>query len=46
MVVFVIEALLLGVSLVLLRGIDVHAFRKQVEDQPNLIERAAMANDA
>lgn len=46
MVVFVIEALLLGVSLVLLRGIDVHAFRKQVEDQPNLIERASMANDA
>lgn len=44
MVVFVIEAAMLVVSLVILRGIDVKEFRKNAE-KPSLVERAAMATD-
>mgnify|MGYP001813190931 FL=1 len=44
-VVFVIEALLIGISLAMLGGIDVRAFREQVDEQPTLIERAAIANE-
>ena len=44
-VVFVIEALLIGISLAMLGSIDVTAFREQVDDQPTLIERAAIANE-
>jgi BCD family chlorophyll transporter-like MFS transporter len=43
-VVFSVMAFLLLVSLVMLRGIDVKAFRRQVE-QPSVIERAAIAGD-
>ncbi len=44
-VVFGIEAGLVLASLVLLRGIDVNAFRRQAE-QPALLERAALAGEA
>ena len=44
MVVFAIEAGLLGISLLLLRRIDVSAFQKQAALTP-LIERAAMAGE-
>jgi BCD family chlorophyll transporter-like MFS transporter len=44
-VVFVIEALLIGISLAMLGSIDVTAFREQVDEQPTLIERAAIANE-
>lgn len=43
--VFVIEAFLLGWSLILLHRIDVSAFQRQAR-QPSLGERAALANDA
>jgi BCD family chlorophyll transporter-like MFS transporter len=43
--VFVIEAGLLLLSLLLLRRIDVKAFRRQM-GQPSLVERAAMASEA
>lgn len=43
-VVFVIEAAMLAVSLVILRGIDVREFRQQAE-KTSLVERAAMATD-
>ncbi len=43
--VFVIEAGLVLASLVLLRGIDVNAFRRQAE-QPAVLERAALAGEA
>jgi BCD family chlorophyll transporter-like MFS transporter len=43
--VFFIEAALLGVSLVLLSRIDVNAFRRNAEGA-SLVERAAMANEA
>jgi hypothetical protein len=42
--VFVIEAGLVLASLVLLRGIDVNAFRRQAE-QPAVLERAALAGE-
>jgi BCD family chlorophyll transporter-like MFS transporter len=42
--VFVIEAGLVLVSLILLRGIDVNAFRRQAE-QPAVLERAALAGE-
>ncbi len=43
-VVFVIEAGMLAVSLIILRGIDVKAFHQQAE-KTSIIERAAMATD-
>lgn len=43
-VVFIIEAVMIAVSLVLLRKIDVRAFRQQA-DQPSMVERAAIAGD-
>lgn len=43
--VFVIEAGLVLASLVILRGIDVNAFRRQAE-QPAVLERAALAGEA
>jgi BCD family chlorophyll transporter-like MFS transporter len=43
-VVFIIEALMIAVSLVILRKIDVKAFRQQA-DQHSLVERAAIAGD-
>lgn len=45
LVVFAIEAAMLLVSLFLLRRIDVAEFRRRVE-QPSLIERVAVANEA
>jgi BCD family chlorophyll transporter-like MFS transporter len=45
-VVFIIEALLIVVSLLILRGIDVKAFRRQAEQEPSIIERAAIASEA
>lgn len=42
--VFVMEALMLLLSLFLLRRIDVSAFRSRA-DQPGLVEKAAMAGD-
>jgi BCD family chlorophyll transporter-like MFS transporter len=45
-VVFGIEASLLFISLLMLRNIDVSAFRKQSVEEPSLIERAAMAGEA
>ncbi len=42
--VFVIEAGLVLASLVILRGIDVNAFRRQAE-QPAVLERAALAGE-
>lgn len=43
-VVFIIEAGMLAVSLIILRGIDVNAFHQQAENT-SIIERAAMATD-
>jgi BCD family chlorophyll transporter-like MFS transporter len=43
-VVFGIEAAMLFASLFLLRGVDVSAFRRQVQE-PSLVERAALAAD-
>lgn len=43
--VFVIEAGLVLASLILLRGIDVGAFRRQAEE-PAVLERAALAGEA
>jgi BCD family chlorophyll transporter-like MFS transporter len=43
-VVFIIEAIMIVVSLIMLRSIDVSAFRSQV-DQPSLVERAAVASE-
>lgn len=43
-VVFIIEAVMLVVSLFLLRRIDVRAFHQQVE-KPSLVEQAAVAGD-
>jgi BCD family chlorophyll transporter-like MFS transporter len=43
--VFVIEAGLLAISLVMLSRIDVAAFRRDAEE-PSLVERAAMAGEA
>jgi BCD family chlorophyll transporter-like MFS transporter len=43
-VVFVLEAIMIGISLLMLRKIDVRAFRQQA-DEPSVIERAAMATD-
>jgi hypothetical protein len=45
-VVFGIMAGMLFVSLLMLRGIDVKAFRRQLQDEPSLIERAAVASEA
>jgi BCD family chlorophyll transporter-like MFS transporter len=45
-IVFVIEAALLIISLVLLQRIDVSVFRKQAGEENSLVERAAMANEA
>lgn len=44
-VVFAIEALMIVVSLVMLRRIDVSQFQRDVE-QPSLVERAAIATEA
>lgn len=43
--VFVIEAGLVLVSLIMLRGIDVGAFRRQAEE-PGVLERSALAGEA
>jgi BCD family chlorophyll transporter-like MFS transporter len=45
-IVFIIEAFMIAVSLVILRGIDVKAFRRQADDEPTLVERAAIASEA
>ncbi len=44
-VVFVIEVIMLLGSLILLRYIDVGRFRQQMQDEPSIIERAAIASD-
>jgi len=44
-VVFGIEALMIAVSLVMLRRIDVSEFQRDVE-QPSVVERAAIASEA
>jgi BCD family chlorophyll transporter-like MFS transporter len=44
-VVFGIEAAMLVISLILLRYIDVGAFRQRVGEQPSLVEQAAIASD-
>jgi len=44
-VVFIIEAVMLAVSLLLLRGIDVKSFRRQTQSH-SFVERAALASDA
>lgn len=44
-VVFFIEAAMLGISLILLGGIDVNLFRKKAGVEATLIERAAIANE-
>lgn len=43
-VVFIIEAGMLAISLIILRGIDVKAFRQQAENT-SIIEQAALATD-
>jgi BCD family chlorophyll transporter-like MFS transporter len=43
--VFGIMALIMLISLIMLRRIDVKAFRQQAEAAPSLVERAAMAGD-
>ena len=43
--VFILEIILLVVSLSILRGVDVSLFRKQAEDQVSYLERAVMANE-
>lgn len=45
-VVFLIEAVMLGISLILLGAIDVNLFRKKAEGETTLIERAAIAHEA
>ena len=45
-IVFVIEALMLAVSLILLNRIDVNLFRRRAEENRSLVERAAMAHEA
>jgi BCD family chlorophyll transporter-like MFS transporter len=45
-VVFAIEAAFLAISLLMLRRIDVGAFRQQVESQPSFVEQVAMAGEA
>lgn len=44
-VVFGVEAAMLVISLILLRSIDVSAFHRRVEEEPSLLERAAIASD-
>jgi BCD family chlorophyll transporter-like MFS transporter len=44
--VFGVMAAIMLVSLVMLRGIDVQAFRSQADSSPSLVERAAMVTDA
>ena len=44
-VVFGLMALMMLATLVMLRRIDVQAFRRDAESEPSLIERAAMAGD-
>jgi len=45
LVVFLLEAAMLGLSLLLLQRIDVKLFRESVSRDKSVIERAAMAND-
>jgi BCD family chlorophyll transporter-like MFS transporter len=45
-VVFLIEALLLYTSLLLLRRVDVSLFQKHVDEKLDIVERAALANEA
>ena len=45
-IVFAMMAAIMFVSLVLLRSIDVAAFRRQAEENISLVERAALASDA
>jgi BCD family chlorophyll transporter-like MFS transporter len=45
-IVFAMMAAIMFVSLVLLRSIDVAAFRRQAEENMSLVERAALASDA
>ncbi len=44
-IVFAIEALMLLVSLFMLRQIDVGAFRQRAQQGPSLVEKAAVANE-
>jgi BCD family chlorophyll transporter-like MFS transporter len=44
-IVFAMMAAIMFVSLVLLRSIDVAAFRRQAEENMSLVERAALASD-
>lgn len=44
--VFIIEALMLIISLILLRRIDVGIFRKRASEDISFVERAALANEA
>ncbi len=43
--VFVVEIILLILSLVILRGVDVTLFQKQVDDQTSYLERAVIASE-
>jgi len=45
MVVFIIEAVMIAVSLIMLGRIDVRSFHRQTE-QPSLVERAAMGSES
>jgi BCD family chlorophyll transporter-like MFS transporter len=45
-IVFGIEAIMLLASLFMLRKIDIGAFRKQVAEEPSLIERVALSGEA
>jgi BCD family chlorophyll transporter-like MFS transporter len=45
-VVFGLMALIMLVSLLMLRNVDVSAFRKQAEEPVSLVERTAIASDA
>lgn len=43
--VFILEIIMLVVSLIILRGVDVSLFRQQAEDEVSYLERAAIANE-
>ena len=44
-IVFLIEAAILGISLIILGSINVQVFRSRAEEDISLVERAAMANE-
>jgi BCD family chlorophyll transporter-like MFS transporter len=43
--VFIVEIILLVISLIILRGVDVSLFQKQAEDQTSYLERAVIASE-